>query len=151
MQNIGNLGENLVASWLKTQNQELLHQNWYCPWGEIDLIAQDKSTATLIFVEVKTRSRNNWDKFGLLSITPQKQQKIVKTASLFLSRNPQLAEFPCRFDIALVSYKPCKDRVDISNFKTFKPKDISLGKPVIYPQGYQLTLQTYLQSAFDLS
>ena len=151
MRDIGKLGENLVASWLKLQNHQLLHQNWHCRWGEIDLVAQNKSTATLIFIEVKTRSRNNWDEFGLLSITPQKQQKIVKTALLFLSDNPKIAELPCRFDIALVSYQTGKNRANSSNLQTFNPKHISLGKPVIYPQGYQLTLQTYLQSAFDLS
>ncbi len=151
MRDIGKLGENLVASWLKLQHHRVLYQNWHCRWGEIDLVAQDKSTATLIFVEVKTRRRNNWDEFGLLSITSQKQQKIVKTASLFLSDNPKLAELPCRFDIALVSYQASKNKSELSKLKSFNPKHISLGEPIIYPQGYQLTLQTYLQSAFDLS
>lgn len=149
MNNIGGLGESLVGIWLKTQNYRLLHQNWHCRWGEIDLIAQNEST--LIFVEVKTRSHNNWDELGLLSITPRKQQKIVKTALLFLSRNPNLAEFSCRFDVALVSYKLNRNQADIETLSQLLPHDISLGKPVIYPQGYELTLQSYLQSAFDLS
>ena len=66
MGDIGDLGEALVVSWLKAQDYQLLHQNWHCRWGEIDIIALSKST--LIFVEVKTRSRNNWDELGLLSI-----------------------------------------------------------------------------------
>ncbi len=151
MKKIGSLGENLVASWLKTQDYQLLHHNWHCRWGEIDLIALNKSIATLIFVEVKTRSQNNWDELGLLSITPQKQQKIIKTASLFLSGNPQLAEFPCRFDVALVSYQAGDRSSEWLTLDSCQPQHISIGKPVIYPQGYQLTLQTYLLSAFDLS
>ena len=150
MQNIGSLGENLVASWLKAQDYQLLHRNWHCRWGEIDLIAKDISTATLIFVEVKTRSHNNWDEFGLLSITPRKQQKIAKTASLFLARNLELAEFFCRFDVALVSYQTCQNQENAS-IDTSTSDRTTIGKSVISPQGYQLTLRTYLESAFDLS
>jgi putative endonuclease len=151
MKKIGSLGENLVASWLKNQNYQLLHHNWHCRWGEIDLIALNKSITTLIFVEVKTRSYDNWDELGLLSITPQKQQKIIKTASLFLSTNPELAEFPCRFDVALVSYQGSDRSNKFLTLNSSQLQHISLGKPVIYPQGYRLTLQTYLPSAFDLS
>jgi putative endonuclease len=147
MKKIGSLGEDLVASWLKTQNYQLLHHNWHCRWGEIDLIARDKFQPFLIFVEVKTRSYGNWDESGLLSITPQKQQKIIKTASLFLSSNPELAELPCRFDVALVSYRPTR----FLTLDFLPSQEISIGKPVIYPSGYCLTLQTYLPSAFDLS
>ena len=151
MRDIGSLGEKLVESWLRSQDYQLLYHNWHCRWGEIDLIAQYTATSTLIFVEVKTRSCNNWDEFRLLSITTKKQQKIIKTASFFLSKNPEMAELTCRFDIALVSYQTDKNKINISELNTFESKNISLGKSVIYPQGYQLTLQSYIQSAFDLS
>ncbi|MGF1539863.1 MAG: YraN family protein [Pleurocapsa sp.] len=151
MKKIGNLGENLVASWLKNQNYQLLHHNWHCRWGEIDLIAQNKFQPALIFVEVKTRSYANWDESGLLSITLRKQQKIIKTASIFLSSNPELAELPCRFDVALVSYQNRDRHGEYFTLDSVQSRHRSIGKPVIYPQGYQLTLQTYLSSAFDLS
>lgn len=38
--NVGELGEQLVAQWLQTQNWLILHHRWRCRWGEIDLIAQ---------------------------------------------------------------------------------------------------------------
>ena len=60
MKDIGTLGEELVIRWLG-QSCDLLKQNWRCRWGEIDLIVRDKKEQTIIFVEVKTRSQNNWD------------------------------------------------------------------------------------------
>jgi Holliday junction resolvase-like predicted endonuclease len=70
--NVGELGEQLVAEWLQTQDWVILHHRWRCRWGEIDLIAQrtlaqqqashkgqknNSSLDTLLaFVEVKTRS-----------------------------------------------------------------------------------------------
>ncbi|MGF1486031.1 MAG: YraN family protein [Prochloraceae cyanobacterium] len=141
MAKIGELGEKLVACWLKTQGSIVLHNRWYCRWGEIDLIA--RSSQSLRFVEVKTRKLDNWDAGGLLAIDSQKQAKISQTAAFFLSKYPELADCPCQFDVALVSYKPSKI---ISQFQ----KSFELGKPVFW-QGYQLILQDYIEAAFDVS
>ena len=113
MQQLGELGEKLVAVWLEFQGYQLLHQRWCCRWGEIDLVAREKSTNTLLFVEVKTRSQGNWDADGILAINFKKQQKIAKTAAMFLAQNPQLADCPCRFDVALVSYRQLDRRANI--------------------------------------
>ena len=37
---IGILGEDFVASWLQAQGWTILHRRWRCPWGELDIIAQ---------------------------------------------------------------------------------------------------------------
>ncbi|MGB5710745.1 MAG: YraN family protein [Waterburya sp.] len=147
MNKIGTLGEQLIGKWLQLQNYELLSQNWRCSWGEIDLIAQDKATKAIAFIEVKTRSDHNWDEDGLLAINAVKQQKLLQTASLFLAKNPHLAELPCRFDVGLVSYQVCDKLID-SNFMLQKINQLQIDQSVII-DGYRLTIKNYLQAAFD--
>ena len=150
MNKIGTLGEELVSRWLELQNYSLLEQNWRCRWGEIDIIAQYERSKTLSFVEVKTRSKNNWDEGGLLAVDFTKQEKIIKTASLFLAKYPQFAELSCRFDVALVSYKNslAQKRQDLENYAE-EVTQITIGQPVIIGQ-YKITIENYLQSAFEL-
>ena len=149
MRDIGTLGEKLVNRWLELHNYDLLEQNWRCRWGEIDIIAQDKSSKTVVFVEVKTRSKNNWDEGGLLAVDATKQEKIIKTASLFLAKYPQLAELPCRFDVALVGYKSFAPRREDAKERE-EIIVLEIGQSVIIEQ-YQLAIRSYLQSAFELS
>lgn len=150
-QKIGTLGEQLVQAWLNQQGWEIIAHQYRCRWGEIDLIAreadrqvQSKSDSTVIFVEVKTRSKRNWDEDGLLAITPRKQAKLIKSAQTFLSDRPELADFPCRFDVALVRCDRLKEYN--SGLQPSFPA-LTLGQPVEF-QGYRLTLQNYIRSAF---
>lgn len=163
--NIGSLGEDLVAYWLQTQGWSILQRRWYCRWGELDLVAQQslsqsphtgecKAQDTLAFIEVKTRSQGNWDENGLLAVTPRKQAKIGKAARLFLARYPVLADSPCRFDVALVCYRQLPIS-SMPSLKSFSKEALQLQMPVSLSIGqsvrladYQLTLLTYLESAF---
>ena len=136
---LGQYGEQLVSQWLISKHCRLLHQRWHSRFGEIDLIVTGPSgegalrTNVLAFVEVKTRSKGNWDADGLLSVTRAKQKKIRMTARYFLVRHPHLSEMPCRFDIALVGCQPTV------------PTKTSLVLPGNH--GY-LFLQDYIRDAF---
>lgn len=138
---IGDLGEKLVSLWLESQGWTILHHHWHCRWGEIDLIAQKKSTNNLAFVEVKTRSQNNWDCDGLLAINFKKQLKISRTATFFLINNHSFSDCFCRFDIALVNYQKHK----------YSDRQLESKQTELIEAGYQFTLQQYLESAFELS
>jgi len=52
--NKGKYGEALAAKYLINKGYKINHQNWYCRWGEIDIVACDKDTT--VFVEVKYRT-----------------------------------------------------------------------------------------------
>jgi putative endonuclease len=142
---IGILGENLVAQWLQEQGWQIIAQRWRCQHGEIDLIAQ-QGDSLLTFVEVKTRNSRNWDADGLLAISASKQIRLWQAAQLFLATHPELDNFLYRFDVALVRYQgDClilpADRLPID-------EKIVLGQAIALT-GYQLSLQAYMESAFD--
>lgn len=90
--------EQQALTFLKEQGLLLLCQNFYCRFGEIDLIMSDQDT--LVFVEV--RYRKNQDFGGATgSVTLQKQRKLIKTAKHYLA---QLDNEPyCRFDVVAIS------------------------------------------------
>ncbi|KJH73540.1 YraN family protein [Aliterella atlantica] len=127
---IGVLGEDFIAQWLQSSGWKILHRRWRCRWGEIDIIASNLET--LAFVEVKTRSAGSWDEGGLLAITPQKQAKLWKTAQSFLATYQNFAEYPCRFDVALVCCQKLPSKVQQSSFDC----------------KYNLSLYEYIAGAF---
>lgn len=157
---LGTLGEKLVAQWLYLQGWRILQHQYRTRWGEIDLIATQEETdnaspnPTLLIVEVKTRSRRNWDHDGLLAITPAKQNKLIQSAQLFLAEYPELTNYFCRFDVALVRSDPPEHTIaqpslqhrTISQTTEF-PDQVILGQPVNFPS-CRLILQQYIESAF---
>lgn len=174
--NLGLWGEDLVAQWLENQGLRLLQRRWHCRWGELDLVArypahpqtQPQLQDTVVFVEVKTRSRGNWDDNGLLSITHQKQAKLWKAAQVFLATYPELADLPCRFDVALVRCQRTPQRLSkpqptiVQPVRPSQPRSQSsqaiiqteqaqtIQAQTILVEGYSLILQDYISGAIDL-
>lgn len=89
----GVIAEKKALTYLLEQGLTLVLQNYYCRFGELDLIMQDQDT--LVFIEVRYR-KNSQCGGALASINQSKQRKIIKTASHYLA---QLSSEPyCRFD-----------------------------------------------------
>lgn len=76
----GKQGEDIASDYLKKQGYKIIERNFKKRYGEIDIVAIDKDV--LVFVEVKTRSSNQ---FGspLESITPWKLKSVIKTAQYY--------------------------------------------------------------------
>ena len=55
-QYIGKLGENKTIEYLQNNYYQIIEKNFYCRFGEIDIIAIDKKENELFFIEVKTRT-----------------------------------------------------------------------------------------------
>jgi putative endonuclease len=101
MKSLGDNFEDRAAALLEEQGLRLLERNFRAKAGEIDIIAQDGTQ--LVFVEVRARNNRYYDS-AAGSVDSRKQQRIVRTAQLFLQRRPQCANMPCRFDV--VAFEP---------------------------------------------
>lgn len=81
---IGALGEQLATDHLTALGLRILTRNWRCRYGELDVIAVDSTTDTVVFVEVKTRTG---DGFGGLAqaVTGQKARRLRRLAAMWLA------------------------------------------------------------------
>jgi putative endonuclease len=81
---IGALGESLAVEHLAALGLQILDRNWRCRYGELDIVAADAATRTAIFVEVKTRTT---DQFGGVeqAVTPDKVRRLRRLAGLWLA------------------------------------------------------------------
>lgn len=79
-------GEAAAADYLRGQDYRIVEMNWRCPRGEIDIVAQDG--ATLVFVEVRTRSSTAWGS-AEESVTRTKQRRLIELATTYLLRKEQ--------------------------------------------------------------
>lgn len=115
---IGKLGEAHAAKFLTANNYSIIRTNFYCRFGEIDIIAIDPTArpTQLVFFEVKTRTS---ELFGLPeeSISYQKLNRIFKTAIHFF--NYSTKNIPRIWRIDAIAVKLTKNLLleDIKHFK----------------------------------
>lgn len=95
---LGKIGEDAVASYLKSKGYIIIKRNWKEKYGEIDIIAEDKSN--IVFVEVKTRTVGALVS-GEEAVDENKMRKVKNTGLLFLNRLN--TDLPPRFDVAQVT------------------------------------------------
>jgi len=91
----GRCGEDLAVVFLLERGYRILNRNWRVKSGEIDIIAE--YGRYLIFCEVKSRSSLRYGS-GAEAVDARKQQRILRTAMLYLQRYNRLSSL-CRFDV----------------------------------------------------
>ena len=74
----------MAVDHLTSLGLRVLTRNWRCRYGELDVIAADDTTCTAVFVEVKTRTS---DQFGGVAqaVTPNKVRRLRRLAGLWLA------------------------------------------------------------------
>lgn len=97
---IGVLGEQAAAQYLREQNYKIVATNFSTRAGEVDIIAAKGDTR--VFVEVKTRQSIAYGQPSQ-AVTKSKQKRIIK-ASLAYIQKYQLNDISMRFDIIEVLY-----------------------------------------------
>jgi putative endonuclease len=93
----GRLGEDRALAHLEAHGLTLVARNFLCKAGEIDLVMHEGPM--LVFVEVRRRASR---RFGgaVYSVTPAKQQRLLRAAQFYLLRHP--IPPPCRFDLVAI-------------------------------------------------
>jgi len=94
----GAAGEERAAAWYAEHGYEVLHRNWRCREGELDIVVRRRRE--LVFVEVKTRRT---DRFGTPAeaITHAKQRRLRVLAGQYLAATGERAA-SLRFDVVSI-------------------------------------------------
>ena len=120
--NLGQLGEQAAAKYLKNKGYKILDRNFQNNLGrrlgEIDIIAFDKSENMLVFAEVKTREMDKFkDTLPEENITYSKLRKLSKIASAYL-RLKHKEDSDYRFDALSVWLDPISREARIKHIQS---------------------------------
>lgn len=98
---VGKIGEEIAAEYLKEKGYKILYKNYRKTWGELDIVSRD-TDGVLVFVEVKTL-------FGPGELRPEqnytfdKDRKTKRTAELFANQYKELVDDDLGYRIDLVA------------------------------------------------
>lgn len=97
---VGDCGEQAAAEYLEKQGYIILARNFRTGHGEVDIIARQENV--LVFVEVKTRSSNQYG-YPEHSVTPRKRRHILSSAEEYIHAHPEFHTW--RLDVIAVEYE----------------------------------------------
>ncbi|MGO1581016.1 MAG: YraN family protein [Peptoniphilaceae bacterium] len=92
---LGNIGEEIVARYLKNKGYKILERNYRAIGTDIDIIAMDKNI--LVFIEVKTRSTKKFG-YAFEAVDEKKIKNIIQTSLSYIMLKG-LEDFQVRYDV----------------------------------------------------
>jgi len=124
----GDRGEDVAISFLRENGYKIVERNYLCPkYGELDIVAAKMEglilakTAVLVFVEVKTIKGDGTDLTAALAaqnVHYHKQQRLIRTAKIYLMDKKIPPSTPWRIDVILVIFSPDGDLVKIEHLES---------------------------------
>ena len=105
----GYRGETIACRYLQQIGCAIRARNYYTPFGEIDIVAEDEEH--LIFVEVKLRSARYAAAYGRpsLAVNREKRLHIVRAAGYYISAEPNAPKKQPRIDVMELLTEPLTD------------------------------------------
>lgn len=91
----GKKKEELACKYLEGKGYHILETNYYCRYGEVDIIAREKKD--IVFVEIKYRNGNKYGE-GAEAVNHSKQRKLSMCMLHYLNAK-ELADYNLRFDV----------------------------------------------------
>jgi putative endonuclease len=105
---LGAIGEALAVDYLTRMGLRIVARNWRCRYGELDVIACDDASRTVIFVEVKTRTGDGYGGLAY-AVTPRKVRRLRRLTGLWLA-GQQASWAAIRIDVIGVRIGPKNSR-----------------------------------------
>ena len=100
---VGQLGEDIAARYLKKKRYKIVERNYWERWGEIDIIAKSPKKV-LVFVEVKTVSGPSPYIEAEEHLTKSKLVKLRRTAELYANgKGEKLTKRGWRMDLLAIT------------------------------------------------
>lgn len=96
---MGREGEEEAAAFLELRGWKILQRNFRVRRGEIDIIAE--TAGTLVFVEVKTWTRNGAQDLAR-AVDSVKIGRIIETSKIYLATHRQYISKRIRYDVVLL-------------------------------------------------
>lgn len=105
----GRLGEEICSKYLAKLQYRILCKNWYCNWGEIDLVTG--LNGKLVFIEVKSVNSTSYCSAVEL-FSRKKQKKLLRSIYCFLAKYKVK-----RWQLDLICITQDNNRVWIEHYK----------------------------------
>ena len=96
-QDTGRRGERIAARFLKRNGCRILARNYRARRHEIDLIAEERATGTIVFVEVKTRTEGSYGR--PMEAVDRNKQRFLRLAAQTWIMQHGMEERSARFDV----------------------------------------------------
>ena len=100
---LGKNGEQMSCLYLLINNYYILNRNFNTYYGEIDIIARDMNKEEYVFIEVKSRTTNNYGRPSD-AINDIKIERIIKSSKYYIYLN-NLWNKKIRYDVIEVYIK----------------------------------------------
>jgi len=106
---LGEYGEKLAFKKIKRLGYKHIIQNYRCPLGEVDLIAQDGDT--LAFIEIKTRKHRSMA-YAKEAVDARKRRQISKVALSYMKAHNR-CDVKARFDVVAIHLTQGKPEIEV--------------------------------------
>lgn len=80
---LGKWGEQVAADYLAGKGWKILHRDWKYEHKDLDIVCVDNKTNSVVFVEVKTRTTDQWGEPSE-AINLQKKNNVINAATAYL-------------------------------------------------------------------
>ncbi len=111
---IGNYYEDYAVNYLKSCKYKILTRNYKTKFGEIDIVAYDKKSKVIVFVEVRYRKDVSYG-MPTETVNFHKQKRILISAIEYIKKNKIDKDISYRFDV--ISIVGNSDNVQLDHIK----------------------------------